>query len=70
MAESRGSLLAKSVQKHAGRAKEKVSDVHRMRTLLGYVRDLKRALPIGVPSALPTRAPRKGTRPWLHPRRF
>jgi hypothetical protein len=26
MAESRGSLLAKSVQKHAGRAKEKVSD--------------------------------------------
>lgn len=25
MAESRGSLLAKSVQKHAGRAKEKVS---------------------------------------------
>lgn len=27
MAESRGSLLAKSVQKHAGRAKEKVSDI-------------------------------------------
>lgn len=27
MAESRGSLLAKSVQKHAGRAKEKVSDL-------------------------------------------
>ncbi|KAH1022637.1 hypothetical protein HUJ04_012015 [Dendroctonus ponderosae] len=26
MAESRGSLLAKSVQKHAGRAKEKVGD--------------------------------------------
>lgn len=26
MAESRGSLIAKSVQKHAGRAKEKVSD--------------------------------------------
>lgn len=26
MAESKGSLLAKSVQKHAGRAKEKVSD--------------------------------------------
>lgn len=25
MAESKGSLLAKSVQKHAGRAKEKVS---------------------------------------------
>lgn len=27
MAESRGSLIAKSVQKHAGRAKEKVSDI-------------------------------------------
>lgn len=34
MAESRGSLLAKSVQKHAGRAKEKVSDLF---TFLGYV---------------------------------
>lgn len=27
MAESKGSLLAKSVQKHAGRAKEKVSGI-------------------------------------------
>lgn len=34
MAESRGSLLAKSVQKHAGRAKEKVSDIF---TKLGQV---------------------------------
>lgn len=29
MAESKGSLLAKSVQKHAGRAKEKVGLIHK-----------------------------------------
>lgn len=30
MAESKGVLLAKSVQKHAGRAKEKVSEVEKL----------------------------------------
>lgn len=39
MAESKGALIAKTVQKHAGRAKEKVSTTERHIFVCTYVRN-------------------------------